>query len=72
VWRVSCAEDHLRAAFYKKYIDGEADKTKSASAQRGAFARALKKLLAEKFLFGEKDSDGNSVLWFASAEENYR
>jgi AAA domain len=66
------AEDYVRTAFYKKYIDGEADKTKSASAQRGAFARALKKLLAEKFLFGEKDGDGNSMLWLASAEENYR
>jgi hypothetical protein len=66
------AEDHVRTAFYKKYIDGEADKTKSAAAQRVAFARALKKLLAEKFVLGEKDVHGNSVLWFAGAEENYR
>ena len=31
----------------------------------------LKKLLGEKFVFGEKDGGGNSMLWFASAEENY-
>lgn len=62
------AEDHVRAHFYKKYIDGEADKIKSEGAQKMAFARSLKKLLAEKFIFGEKDGKGRSRLWFASAE----
>jgi hypothetical protein len=42
------AEDHVRSAFYKKYIDGEADKTSSADAQKAAFKRTLKKLLGEK------------------------
>ena len=65
------AEDHVRSAFYEKYIDGEADKTSSADAQKAAFKRTLKKLLGEKFVFGEKDGGGNSMLWFASAEENY-
>jgi hypothetical protein len=45
---------------------------KSADAQKVAFKRALKKLLAEKFVFGEKDNRGTTMLWFASAEENYR
>jgi hypothetical protein len=65
-------EDHIRKAFYRIYIDAENDKAKSADAQVAAFKRALKKLIADKIVVGQKTDDGKVMLWFAHAEENYR
>ena len=65
-------EDHVRKAFYRTYIDAENDKAKSADAQVAAFKRALKKLIADKVVVGQKTDDGKVMLWFAHAEENYR
>jgi len=65
-------EAHVRPLFYRNYIDGEDDKKKSADAQRMAFRRALKKAIEAKIVCGQKDDRGNAMLWFASAEENYK
>jgi hypothetical protein len=41
------AEPHVRKAFYRMYIDAEADKTKSEGAQKMAFSRSVKRAIAE-------------------------
>ena len=57
-----------REVFYRRYIDAEDDDRKSKSAQKSAFKRALNILVNSRILGGQKDSQGNAVLWFAKDE----
>jgi hypothetical protein len=58
----------VRRAFYHRYIDGEADKEKSEDTKRRAFARGLKRLIADGVVKGQNTDQGRAMLWFANAE----
>jgi hypothetical protein len=66
------AEKEVRTLFYRNYIDAEDDSKKSADAQKAAFKRALRKAIESQAVCGQKDNRGTPMLWFISAEENYR
>jgi AAA domain/Bifunctional DNA primase/polymerase, N-terminal len=59
---------HVREAFYRRYIDAEADAKKSAGAQKEAFKRALSNAVAKQIVNGQKDDKGRQLLWFVRDE----
>ena len=61
-------EQHVREIFYRRYIDAEPDKTKSADAQKSAFKRALQNAVAKKLVNGQKGDRGQQLLWFVCDE----
>jgi hypothetical protein len=65
-------QDEVRKVFYRQYVDAESDKKKSDSARAHAFSRALKKLIADGLVRGQNTDQEKTMLWLASAEENYR
>jgi hypothetical protein len=61
VWAV--AEDHIRTAFERHYIDAVEDEAKAIKNRRDAFRRALMKQMAEGRIAGQRDDRNRSLIW---------
>jgi hypothetical protein len=61
-------QENVREAFYRRYVDGEADKEKSEDTKRRAFSRGLKRLIADGVVKGQNTDRGRTLLWFANTE----
>jgi hypothetical protein len=61
-------QQHVRELFYRRYVNAEEDRKKSASAQIHAYKRALENAVAKGVADGQRDDQGRQMLWFKRDE----
>jgi hypothetical protein len=61
-------QQYVRELFYRRYVNAEEDKKKSHGAQTHAYRRALESAVAKGMVNGQKDDQGQQMLWFARNE----
>jgi hypothetical protein len=62
------AEEHVREQFYRRFVDGEEDKSKVGNSRRMAFKRAVERLVSSGTIGSQNDSKGRAMYWLRAEE----